>query len=485
MKKLFCIISSICIFGSVFAQGDYEAFRFSQTEYQGTARYMGAGGAFSATGGEFSALNSNPAAISLYKRNEVSFTPMTISFSKNSSNYFSTSTPSQSLKYTVPQIGIVCSQRIENSNWNFWHFGFGYNRIVDYNNTFRVNGNTTVSMMQPILNQANGTAYSFLTGDNLLAFNTWMIDTLPGMENQYYSNFDNARLKQDAAIKTSGAIDEMSFTFGGNFSDKLYIGGTLGIPILDYTEKITYSETATEEDVVAKGITSFTTVSKQKNSGGGVNLKLGIIYQPVNFVRIGAAFQSPTYFWRIKDSYHREMISYYTNGKNSGVFDYDNAFDFSLSTPLKCNISTAFLINKRAFVSAEYEFTDYSMANLYSDDYLFTGENEAISEKYGAVHTVKIGAEVNLSSKFAIRAGYNYKTSPYKLVDSRYNASAHYGSLGFGIHGKSFFFDLAYVLKYSNDSFWLYSTPACSSSENAVLTSNTTHRIVATVGCKF
>lgn len=68
----------LCLISTTFAQGDYEAFRFSQIEYQGTARYMGAGGAFSATGGEFSAISVNPAAIGLYKRHEVTFTPLSL-----------------------------------------------------------------------------------------------------------------------------------------------------------------------------------------------------------------------------------------------------------------------------------------------------------------------------------------------------------------------------------------------------------------------
>ena len=70
MKRILTSIVMLCLISTTFAQGDYEAFRFSQIEYQGTARYMGAGGAFSATGGEFSAISVHPAAIGLYKRQQ-------------------------------------------------------------------------------------------------------------------------------------------------------------------------------------------------------------------------------------------------------------------------------------------------------------------------------------------------------------------------------------------------------------------------------
>ena len=469
----------LCLFGAVFAQGDYEAFRFSQIEYQGTARYMGAGGAFSATGGEFSALNVNPAAIGLYKRHEATFTPFSLAFTSNNSLYYGNSNYSQKAKYTVPQCGLVITNPIENSNWNFWHFGFGYNRIMDYNNTFRAAGATDFSMVDVILPRANGTSYNALTGDASLAWSTWLIDTIPGTTNQYRSPFTNAKLDHDAVVKTSGAMDEISFTFGGNFSDKLFMGATLGVPVLNYKELISYTESAADSATLARGLASFKTNSCQENSAGGINLKLGLIYQPVSFLRLGASFQTPTYFWRVKDSYRRDMISYYTNGNNSDTWSYDNNYRFSLTTPLKFNVSAAFLIQKRAFISAEYDFIDYSMAKLYADDYAFDSENEAIDNKYGICHTFKVGAEANVTSKFLLRAGYNYKTSPYKKFDSKYDGSAHYGSLGFGIRTKYVFFDMAYVMKYSKDSFRLYQN------DDVISTRGLSHRVVATIGCKF
>lgn len=501
MKRILTSIVMLCLISTTFAQGDYEAFRFSQIEYQGTARYMGAGGAFSATGGEFSAISVNPAAIGLYKRHEASITPLSLAFTNNNSTYYGEPSFTQKAKYTVPQCGLVITNHIDNSNWNYWHFGFGYNRIMDYNNTFRANAPVNKSMADVILPHANGIAYNALTGDASLAWSTWLIDTIPGTNNQYYSPFTDAELNNEALVKTSGAMDEINFSFGGNYSDKLFIGATLGVPVLSYKEVISYAEYATDSATLAKGIASFQTNSAQQNSSAGINLKLGVIYQPVSFLRLGASFQTPSYFWKVKDSYSRDMISYYTNGKNSDTWSYDNNYRFSLTTPLKFNVSAAFLINKRAFISAEYDFIDYSMAKLYADDYNFNTENQAIDNKYGICNTFKLGAEVNVTSKFLLRAGYNYKTSPYKNFKSSFNGSAHYGSVGFGIRTKYVFFDLAYVLKYSKDSYWLYpdTVQYLTASEyqnliqnslpdrytSAISTRGISHRIVATIGCKF
>ena len=47
--------------GTAFSQSQLDAFKYSQTELNGTARYLGMGGAFGALGGDISAMNTNPA----------------------------------------------------------------------------------------------------------------------------------------------------------------------------------------------------------------------------------------------------------------------------------------------------------------------------------------------------------------------------------------------------------------------------------------
>ena len=480
MKKIATFIIVIMgIFGLASAQGDYEAFTFSQADYLGTARFMGAGGAFGATGGDFSALSTNPASIGLFKRHEATFTPMALSFSYSDNLYYGDFSTGQKFKYTVPQAGIVMANSIHRDNeWKFWQFGFGYNRIMDYNASNRYTTTINNTLMNMVLNNVQGINFNNLSGDGYLAWNSWLIDTLPGTVDQYYSFLTDENLNQRAVVTRSGAIDEMVFSFGGNYGDKLYIGATLGVPILDFKEVTTYMEEPAEEANIA-GITNYTLYSEQKNSGAGINLKLGLIYQPADFVRIGVAFHTPTYYRRISDNFYREINTNYTSGNNANN-SYNNYNRFTLTTPLKANIGASFLIAKRAFVSAEYEFQDYGMATLYNDNYDYFAENELIREKYGISHNVRVGGEVNITEGFALRAGYRLKTTPYKRTNNEYDNTTHFISAGLGFRGKNMFADLAYVLRLNKDSYWLYDPVG-----EPGLTATKAHNVVATIGFKF
>ena len=60
--------------GWLFAQGELDAYRFSQMELNGTARSMSMGGAFGALGGDMSVMSHNPAGLGVYRSSEVQAT---------------------------------------------------------------------------------------------------------------------------------------------------------------------------------------------------------------------------------------------------------------------------------------------------------------------------------------------------------------------------------------------------------------------------
>jgi hypothetical protein len=477
------------------AQNEVDALRFSELDWQGTARFMGAGRAFGAVGAEFSAINLNPASIGLYKKSEVTFTPMTISIYKNSSNYNSTETPSQTVKYNLNSAGIIFAiPGISSTLWKKFQIGFGYNRIKNYNGVFSIEGTGKSSIGSAYANKAEGLDYRDIDNINIwddemwLAYEYWLISPKQGEFTSYEQTYKNVPKSHSSTVSRTGGNDEMFFSFGTNYDDKLFLGATLGVPFIGFTENRTFLEEI-EKDKELYNFQHFRIDDKLSVRATGINLKLGVIYQPVDFLRFGFAFHTPTFYGNVKDYFEREIdarkweyVDTLFNKKYSTEnIRYVNNYNYSLSTPLRAMANVAFFIAQRAFISAEYEITDYSMANMFASDYSFRVENNTIQKMYGVCHTARIGAELNVSPVFAIRAGYNYISSPYK--DKINDGSKHYASTGFGFRTKYFYGDFAYALTISKEKYWMYAPDP--DYDNAVNQKFNTHRIMMTMGVRF
>jgi len=81
---------------------------------------------------------------------------------------------------------------------------------------------------------------------------------------------------------------------------------------------------------------------------------------------------------------------------------------------------------------------------------------------------------------FAIRAGYNYVSSPYKNKQIN-DGSKHYASAGFGFRAKYLYGDLAYALTVSKEKYWMYNAAFVNPVEQKFLA----HRIMLTMGVRF
>ncbi len=455
--KNILLISLLLGFGSILtAQNEMDALRFSKTEWNGTARFLGAGGAFGAVGAEFSALSTNPASIALFKKTEISFTPLYVDIQHVNSTYNDDMTPTTSVSSTISNLGIVFAwSGADNSKWKKGQFGFGFNQIMNFNNKFAVEGRSNGSTMgSAFAAYANGTLYENLEREGDFAYQSYIIDPLYNTANntQYIPAYLGKDLKQTSSVITSGRINEMTFSIGGNYDDKFYIGGTLGVPFISYTEKRSYEEV--DDNNVVDHLNSFTINDKLMVNSTGVNLKLGILYQPVSFLRFGAAIHTPTFYSNVHDVLEREMVSF---GDTTYVSNYTNEYNYQLITPLKLMGNVAFLILKRGFVSFDYEYTDYSKSELGSygnNTYLFKDENKAIRDTYRPTHSIRLGGESYITKNILYRCGFSYTSSPYQ---NEINDGALYTySLGLGYRTNSFFVDFAYVYKMSHQKYWFY-----------------------------
>ena len=67
MKKIFSTLAAIALSVTLFAQSSQDAIKFSQNFYEGSARTVAMGNAFTALGGDLGSLAINPAASGIYR----------------------------------------------------------------------------------------------------------------------------------------------------------------------------------------------------------------------------------------------------------------------------------------------------------------------------------------------------------------------------------------------------------------------------------
>ena len=139
MKKLFAVCGLIGALAAN-AQDAYDVSRIIGSELNGTARFVGMGGAMGALGGDISVMGTNPAGIGIYRRNDFS-----LSFGLNNtaaeSNFNGNTMKEDRTKASFDQFGFVYSHHVGNeTSLRFVNFGFNYHKSKNFNKLFSMGG---------------------------------------------------------------------------------------------------------------------------------------------------------------------------------------------------------------------------------------------------------------------------------------------------------------------------------------------------------
>ena len=468
-----------------FAQNEVDVLRYSQLTFGGTARANSMAGAFGALGADFSGLSINPGGIGMYRRSELSFTP-TIFSQSTSSTYNNVTGDNSKYNFNFGNAGITGTFLNHNlkdgeKGWVSGSIGFGYNRTNNFQNRINIEGaNAASSLLNVYLGQANGINFNKLDQfGSGLAFNTYLIDTISGGNgSNYYSPVPFGGVYQKKSIETFGSMGETVFSFGGNYNNKLYVGATIGIPHIHYNEESDYSEKDHKDTI--PGFKTFTLNQSVTTRGTGVNLKLGMIYRAADWVRFGLAYHSPSVY-NMHDEYKYSMSSQFDNGNKYNQDTPSGSYDYSLTTPSRSIASVGFIIAKKAILSADYEFIDYSTARLHSTPNIFIDANTQVRKKYTQASNLRVGTEVRFDP-FVVRFGYALYGNPYK-ENVNVNAARTSYTLGFGYREKDYYIDFAYVMTTFKEDYYLY--------DPTYVNLNPTHNtfkqsaFMATFGVKF
>ena len=143
MKKISVLIAlgMLMIAPWGMAQTIYDGAKLTGKDLNGTARFVGMGGAMGALGGDISTMGTNPAGIGLYRSSDV-MTSFGFSLYGNESQYLGKKFNSDLTKGDFNNIGFVFSSKIGNETpLRFVNFGFNYHKAKSFNNNMRMEGN--------------------------------------------------------------------------------------------------------------------------------------------------------------------------------------------------------------------------------------------------------------------------------------------------------------------------------------------------------
>lgn len=440
MKKALTILLLAAVAVGAKAQGFEDAFRYSQQFPVGTARTVAMGNAFTALGGDLGAMGINPASTALYNSCEFAVTPsLTWNSTHSNTEYYNAyGRDNRNTKFSVPNVAVVFALPTGRSNKLVsWSVGFGVNKTNNFNSHISYNGlDGSSSLLGNIASGLNGVPSATVDSDDayesgiipaqtLLAWDTWLIDTgftdedyMGATENVYedeYGKYPDVAgdLSKSFDRVTSGSMYNIQMNLGLNFSDQLYLGANLNVYTVNYMESVSYSETADRPEHFASGFTFMENSLSQETSGSGGNLQLGMIWTPFPAVRFGATYTTST-LYELSNRWYEVMSS----GFNPNEFGYESKskscapeypFSYQVKSPARYSLGAAFVLGNRGLISLDYEHVAYSKTRMKDEDGyegVFAFDNEVL-KCFNPCDIVRLGAEFNVNSALALRAGYN------------------------------------------------------------------------------
>lgn len=513
MKKIFFSACLLSLFmAHAHAQETYENTKLIDNDLNGTARYVGMGGAMDALGADISVINSNPAGIGLFRRSSGS-----VSFGLVSQDGASSFKYGNKTNASFDQAGFVYSLR--DGRRTFINFGFNYHKSKNFdyilNAASGLNGASQhkLSYMKALANENNldktssgwRGKFSYTSQLDNLYYNTLMMTSSDGF-------FYNDASRYEFGRAETGYIGEYNFNTSANVNDRVYLGITIGIHDVHYTGHSLYNEALVNLNNQTAG--DITVNDERRITGTGYNASFGIIFRPVDAspFRIGLSVTTPTWY-DLKTSNYTYLINN-TKADGSGKLqgDYPNyttgeSYEFKLFTPWKFGVSLGHTVGNYLALGASYEYADYSRldtrvndgydVDYWGDVYEHSSSDEPMNrhtrETLKAVSTLKIGAEAKVMPNLAVRAGYNYVSPMFKKegykdgnIDSygsNYSSATDYTNweatnrytVGVGYTLGKMSFDLAYQYAQTNgkfhpfaDSYLDYTYPGQDSNGNDV-----------------
>ncbi len=418
MKKLLFLIGGILSSMAINAQVlDYNqaGVLFTSEDNNGTARYNAMGGAFGALGGDISGVDINPAGLAVFKKTQFSGT-LGVFNSDIISNFYGNAIETNENKFDLTQFGgVLVLNGSRHAGARKVAVGFNYSRSKNFESNWSARGS---SGFAPITD--------FYDPDLLY----------PNAEEQTFRNF------------TSGNNDKLVITIASQPNDKLYIGASVATHNLDFYQSTVAEEFNSDND----GNTFDVNAAEELTIlGNGISFNVGLIAKPSQEVRLGVAYQSPTWYELSEESIVQEDQLFFNDQLDPSTDSPTRSvFDYRLTTPSRLTGSFAYLFGKEGLISFDYTYKNFKNIELRPGNEFVT-ENQNFTNDLKATSQFKVGAEWRIDN-VSLRGGYLFEESPYEdAIDTDHITGYSFG-VGFKLNG-GMKVDLAYQNRTNTDVY--------------------------------
>jgi long-subunit fatty acid transport protein len=436
-----------------------DALRYAVENMNGTARFRGMSGAFGAVGGDLSSININPAG-SLFFNNNFASASISNYNINNNTNYFGTKNKENYSTLDLNQIGavLVFNDNSGSSDWNKISVALNYENTNNFDNRLFTSGiNPYNSISQYFVNQANFVANTqFNDYQYEMAYETYIINPHPTTPNQFVSNVSpGGNYYQDFYSTSNGYNGKITANVASSYKNKLFLGLNLNAHFTDYVVTTSLYENNNNplNPNTQPTISNIVFDNQLSTYGSGFSFNLGAIYKVTNSFRLGASYESPTWY-NLNDELVQDLYTYDNVNVPSGdesryfgspIFIFPT---YRLRTPSKLTGSAAYIFNKKGLISIDVATKDYSNVQFKNTNQNnFSDLNSQMSSEMKNAYEIRIGGEYKIK-QWSIRGGYRFEESPY-VVDTAMGDLTGY-SAGLGYNFGENRLDLSYSNTHRN-----------------------------------